>query len=243
MDIAKLKVTSSEIGGGFGGKTHVWMEPVALALSRKANRPVKLVLTREEVFRGTGPTCSTSIDVKIGAKRDGRITAALAVLRYQDGAFPGIWGMLGGMTAWACYDLPNVKSVAYDVLVNRPKVAAYRAPSAPMAAFAVESTMDIVARRSAWIRSTSASERGAGGHPASYGPTYGPIGIGATLDAVKNHPQMKARLGPNQGRGVACGFWFNFGGQTCSTSTSASTARSTCRSARWTSAARGRRSP
>ena len=61
LDVAKLKVTSSEIGGGFGGKTHVWMEPVALALSRKANRPVKLVMSREEVFRATGPTSSTSV--------------------------------------------------------------------------------------------------------------------------------------------------------------------------------------
>lgn len=218
MDIAKLKVTSSEIGGGFGGKTHVWMEPVALALSRKANRPVKLVLTREEVFRGTGPTCSTSMDIKVGAKRDGRITAALAVLRYQDGAFPGIWGMLGGMTAWACYDLPNVKAIAYDVLVNRPKVAAYRAPSAPMAAFGVESTMDLVAQAidmdPVEFRLLNAAKEGT---RASYGPTYGPIGIRATLEAVKNHPQMKAKLGPNQGRGMACGFWFNFGGQTCST--------------------------
>jgi CO/xanthine dehydrogenase Mo-binding subunit len=145
MDIAKLKVTSSEIGGGFGGKTHVWMEPVALALSRKANRPVKVVMTREEVFRASGPTSSTSIDVKIGAKKNGKITAAQAVLRYQDGAFPSIWGMLGAMTSFACYDLDNVKSIGYDVLVNRPKVAAYRAPSAPMAAFAVESTMDQVA--------------------------------------------------------------------------------------------------
>ncbi|MEQ8483482.1 MAG: xanthine dehydrogenase family protein molybdopterin-binding subunit [Pseudomonadales bacterium] len=218
MDIAKLKVTSSEIGGGFGGKTHVWMEPVALALSRKANRPVKLVLTRDEVFRATGPTCSTSIDIKIGAKRDGRITGALAVLRYQDGAFPGIWGMLGGMTAWACYDLANVKSVAYDVLVNRPKVAAYRAPSAPMAAFAVESTMDIVAEAIGMdpvdFRLMNAAKEGT---RASYGPTYGPIGIRPTLEAVKHHPQRKVKLGPNQGRGMACGFWFNFGGQTCST--------------------------
>ena len=69
-------MTASEIGGGFGGKTHVWAEPVALALSRKANRPVKLVMTREEVFRASGPTSSTSIDVKIGAKKDGTITAA-----------------------------------------------------------------------------------------------------------------------------------------------------------------------
>ncbi len=216
LDIAKLKVTSSEIGGGFGGKTHVWMEPVALALSRKANRPVKLVMSREEVFRATGPTSSTSVDVKIGAKKDGTITAALAVLRYQDGAFPGIWGMLGAMTSWACYDIPNVKSVGYDVLVNRPKVAAYRAPSAPMAAFGIESTMDIVAKKIRMkpidFRIKNAAKEGT---LASYGPTYGPIGIGPTLDAAKNHPHMKARLRKNQGRGMACGFWFNFGGQTC----------------------------
>ena len=216
LDIAKLKVTSSEIGGGFGGKTHVWMEPVALALSRKANRPVKLVMSREEVFRATGPTSSTSVDVKIGAKKDGTITAALAVLRYQDGAFPGIWGMLGAMTSWACYDIKNVKSVGYDVLVNRPKVAAYRAPSAPMAAFGIESTMDMVAKKIRMkpidFRIKNAAKEGT---LASYGPTYGPIGIGPTLDAAKNHPHMKARLRKNQGRGMACGFWFNFGGQTC----------------------------
>ncbi len=216
MDIAKLKVTSSEIGGGFGGKTHVWMEPLALALSRKANRPVKLVMPRDEVFMGSGPTCSTSMDVKIGAKRDGTITAGLATLRYQDGPFPGPWGMLGGMTAWACYDLPNVQAVAYDVLVNRPKVAAYRAPSAPMAAFAVESTLDLVAAEIGMdpvdLRLKNVAKEGS---KAAYGPTYGPIGIEATLRAVKDHPHMKARLGKNQGRGMACGFWFNFGGQTC----------------------------
>jgi CO/xanthine dehydrogenase Mo-binding subunit len=216
MDVAKLKVTSSEIGGGFGGKTHVWMEPVALALSRKANRPVKVVMTREEVFRASGPTSSTSIDVKIGAKRNGKITAAKAVLRYQDGPFPSIWGMLGAMTSFACYDLDNVKSIGYDVLVNRPKVAAYRAPSAPMAAFAVESTIDLVAKEIGMdaldFRILNAAKEGT---RASYGPTYGPIGIGPTLQAARNHPQMKAPLHKNQGRGVACGFWFNFGGQTC----------------------------
>ena len=216
MDVAKLKVTSSEIGGGFGGKTHVWMEPLALALSRKANRPVKLTLSREEVFRCTGPTSSTSVDVKIGVKRDGTITAGLATLRYQDGAFPGIWGMLGAMTSWACYDLPNVKAVGYDVLVNRPKVTAYRAPSAPMAAFAVESTINLVAEAIGMdpleLRLKNAASEGS---RASYGPVYGPIGIKPTLEAVKNHPHMKAKLGKNQGRGMACGFWFNFGGQTC----------------------------
>ena len=216
MDIAKLKVTSSEIGGGFGGKTHIWTEPLALALSRKANLPVKLVMSREDVFKGSGPTCSTSMDIKIGAKKDGTVTAASATLRYHAGPHPGPWGMLGGMTAWACYDFENVQSIAYDVLVNRPKVAAYRAPSAPMAAFGVESTMDLVAEAIGMdpvdFRIKNAAKEGT---RASYGPTYGPIGIGPTLEAVKNHPHMRARLGKNQGRGMACGFWFNFGGQTC----------------------------
>ena len=216
MEVAKLKVTSSEIGGGFGGKTHVWTEPVALALSRKANRPVKLVMSREDVFRASGPTSSTSVDVKIGAKKNGKITAAKATLRYHDGAFPGIWGMLGAMTSFACYNLENVQSIGYDVLVNRPKVAAYRAPSAPMAAFGIESTIDIVAAEIGMdavdFRIKNAAKKGT---LASYGPTYGPIGIGPTLEAVKKHPHMRAKLGKNQGRGMACGFWFNFGGQTC----------------------------
>lgn len=216
MDFAKLKVTASEIGGGFGGKTHVWAEPLALALSRKANRPVKLVMSREEVFRATGPTASTSIDVKVGATKDGVITAATLDLRYQGGAFPGPWAMLACMTGFACYDIKNQQSIGWDVIVNRPKVAAYRAPSAPMAAFAVESTMDIVAEEIGMnavdFRLKNVAKEGA---QAPYGPIYGPIGIEDALKAVKDHPHMRARLKKNQGRGVACGFWFNIGGQTC----------------------------
>jgi CO/xanthine dehydrogenase Mo-binding subunit len=216
MDAGKLRVTASEIGGGFGGKTHVWGEPLALALSRKANRPVKLVMTREEVFRGSGPTSSTSIDVKIGARKDGTITAATATLRYQGGPFLGPWAELGAMTSYACYDLKNVKTVGYEVVVNRPKVAAYRAPSAPMAAFAVESAIDELAAKIGMnavdFRIKNAAKQGT---KSSYGPTYGPIGIGPTLEAAKSHPHMRAPLKKNQGRGMACGFWFNFGGQTC----------------------------
>ncbi|TIO74670.1 MAG: xanthine dehydrogenase family protein molybdopterin-binding subunit [Mesorhizobium sp.] len=216
MEASKLRVTSSEIGGGFGGKTHVWAEPVALALSRKAGRPVKLVMTREEVFRASGPTSATSIDVKIGATKDGTITAAEATLRYSCGPYAGMWAEIGAMTAFACYKLENVKTVGYEVLVNRPKTAAYRAPSAPMAAFAVESAVDELAKEIGMdpvdFRIKNAAQEGT---RASYGPVYGPIGIGPTLEAVKNHPHMKAPLGTNQGRGMACGFWFNFGGQTC----------------------------
>ncbi|NNE52612.1 MAG: xanthine dehydrogenase family protein molybdopterin-binding subunit [Sulfitobacter sp.] len=216
LEVSKLRVTSSEIGGGFGGKTHVWAEPVALALSRKAGRPVKLVMSREEVFRASGPTSATSIDVKIGATRDGRITAATSTLRYTSGPYPDTWAEIGAMTSFACYDLENVKTVGFEVVVNRPKVAAYRAPSAPMAAFAVESAIDELAQEigmdAVELRIKNAAQEGT---RASYGPVYGPIGIGPTLDAARVHPHMSAPLGKNQGRGMACGFWFNFGGETC----------------------------
>ncbi|MBA1141131.1 xanthine dehydrogenase family protein molybdopterin-binding subunit [Mesorhizobium neociceri] len=216
LEASKLRVTSSEIGGGFGGKTHVWAEPVALALSRKAGRPVKLVMTRDEVFRASGPTSATSIDVKIGARKDGTITAAEATLRYSSGPYAGTWAEIGAMTAFACYKLDNVKTVGFEVLVNRPKTAAYRAPSAPMAAFAVESAVDELAKEIGMdpvdFRIKNAAQEGT---RSSYGPVYGPIGIGPTLEAAKTHPHMKAPLGKNQGRGMACGFWFNFGGQTC----------------------------
>ncbi len=215
IDVSNLRVTASEIGGGFGGKTTVFIEPVALALSLKANRPVKMVMSREEVLRATGPTSSSSIDVKIGMKKDGTITAGDATLRYQGGAFPGSAVPYGAMACFAPYDLKNVRAIGWDVIANRPKQAAYRAPGAPMGAYAIESVIDELCRELKLdpidVRLKNASSDG---WKASYGPNFGVIGLKATLEAAKNHPHWKAKLGKNQGRGVACGFWFNFGGET-----------------------------
>ena len=165
MELSKLRVTASEIGGGFGGKTVVYLEPLALALSRKAGQPVKMVMSRQEVFQATGPTSGAKMWVKIGATRDGRITAAEALLKYQAGAFQGSPVQPGCMCAFAPYDLENVKVVGFDVVVNRPKVAAYRAPGGPIAEFAVESVIDEIAKR---LRTrpdrVPAEERGEGGH-------------------------------------------------------------------------------
>lgn len=216
MDVSKLRVTASEIGGGFGGKTTVFIEPVALALSRKAGRPVKLVMSREEVFRASGPTSSASMDVKIGVTKDGRITAGTAEIRFQGGAFAGSPVEFGAMSAFACYDLEHVKTVGYDVVTNRPKQAAYRAPGAPMVAFAVESVLDELAKKIGMdpieLRLKNAAKEGT---RSSYGPKYKRIGLIECLEAARRHPHYKAPLGPNQGRGIAAGFWFNFGGQTC----------------------------
>ena len=212
----QLRVTASEIGGGFGGKTTVFLEPVALALARKAGRPVKMVMSRQEVLRATGPTASSSIDVAIGMTKDGRITAGFAELRYQGGAYPGSPVALGSMSAFAPYDLEHVRTIGWDVVTNRPKSAAYRAPGAPMAAFAVESAIDELSRDFGLdpleVRLKNAAREGT---RSAYGATYPAIGLEATLRTAHTHPHWVAPLGENQGRGVACGFWFNFGGNTC----------------------------
>lgn len=215
LDQGQLRVTASEIGGGFGGKTTLFLEPVALMLSKKSGRPVKMVMSRAEVFRASGPTASTSIDVRIGMTKEGRITAGFAELRFQGGAWPGSPVGTGAMSGFAPYDLENVKTVGWDVVTNRPKAAAYRAPGAPMAAFAIESAIDELARGFGLdpleVRLMNGADEGT---KSSYGPTYPAIGLKATLEAAKAHPHWTAPLGKNQGRGVACGFWFNFGGDT-----------------------------
>ena len=217
LEASQLRVTPSEIGGGFGGKTTIFSEALSLALSRKAGgRPVKLVMTRSEVLRATGPTASASMDVKIGMKKNGKMTAASAVFRMQGGAFPGMAPT--GMAlecAFANYQLPAVHHIGYDVLSNRPKSAAYRAPGSPMAAFAVESLVDEMCRElnldPIEVRLLNGSKEGT---KSSFGPTFRKIGLIETLEAAKSHPNLEVELGPNQGRGIASGFWMNHGGET-----------------------------
>jgi CO/xanthine dehydrogenase Mo-binding subunit len=213
-DIASIRAIPAEIGGGFGGKTIVYLEPVAYMLSKKAGRPVKMVMSREEVFRATGPTSGAVVEVKLGAKRDGRLTAAQAVLKYQSGAFPGSPINQGCTCAFAMYDIPNAVVTGYDVLCNRPKVAAYRAPGAPIASFGVESCVDELARELGIdplaLREKNAAKDGA---KAVHGPTWVNIGYVATLEAAKASEHLKSPLGPNQGRGIASGYWHNAGGE------------------------------
>jgi len=214
-DASQMRVTASEIGGGFGGKTAVFIEPVALVLSRKSNRPVKLVMSRAEVFRATGPTASTSMDIKIGMTKDGKMTAAQGVFRLQGGAFPGAPCEFTAMCAFAPYALEHVHQLGYDVMSNRPKQAAYRAPGSPMAAFAVESVIDELCNQLGLdpieTRLQNASKEGT---KASFGPPFARIGLVETLEAAKDHDHYAAPLGEGEGRGISCGFWFNHGGET-----------------------------
>jgi CO/xanthine dehydrogenase Mo-binding subunit len=214
IPVSNVRVTPAEIGGGFGGKTVVYLEPVALLLSKQAGAPVKMVMSREEVFRATGPTSGASMKVRLGAKKDGTLVAADVDMRFQAGAFPGSPVSAACMTVLSCYDLPAMRIVGWDVVTNSPKVAAYRAPGAPIGAFAVESAMDDLALKLGQdpiaFREKNAARDGT---VAAYGATLQNIGYVETLEGVRDHPNLKAKLGPNQGRGVAVGFWFNFGGE------------------------------
>ena len=210
MDLGDIRVIPAEIGGGFGGKTTIYLEPLAVKLAQKSGRPVKMVMSREEVFRATGPASGTVNTVKIGAAKDGRIVAMQAKLVYESGAYPGSPLGAGSMCIFAPYDVDDILIEGYEVVVNRPRVAAYRAPGAPQSMFAGESVIDELAGKLNMdpldFRLKNAAK--AGTH-AAYGPTFGAIGLTACLEAAKAHPNYRVPLGDGEGRGVAVGFWFN----------------------------------
>jgi CO/xanthine dehydrogenase Mo-binding subunit len=212
LDTSQIRVTPTEIGGGFGGKTVVYLEPLAIKLSQKSGRPVKMTMTREEVFRASGPAPGGNVRVKIGAKKDGRIVAAECIVEMQAGAFPGSPVGPACMCSYACYDIDNMHIVGFDVVSNRPKVAAYRAPGAPISAWAVESAMDMLALKLGMdpidLRLKNAARKGT---KTAYGVTFNTIGMVETLEAVKSSEHYKTPPKPGYARGVAAGFWFNVG--------------------------------
>lgn len=213
LPVARVKVVPMEIGGGFGGKIRVYLEPVAAALSKKTGRPVKITMSRSDVFEGTGPTPGSYIKVKLGADKDGRLVAGQAYLAYEAGAFPGSPVGPGCMCIFACYDIPNVLIDGYDVVVNKPATSAYRAPGATNAAFASETLVDEICERLKIDPLDFRIKNGAKeGTRRADGPVFPRVGMIETAQAAKAHPHYQAPLGgPHRGRGVASGFWFNVG--------------------------------
>ena len=212
--IGKIKVVPMEIGGGFGGKLPIYLDPVAALLSKKSGRPVKVLMNRTDTFEGSGPTSGSYMKVKAAAKGD-RLTAVEATLCYEAGAFPGSPVGAGSMTMLSPYNLEHFEINAYDVVVNKPKTAAYRAPGAPAAAFAIESVIDELAKAQKidplqFRRASSSTE----GTRMVNGIAFPRIGAEETVDAAINSPHYKSPIeGPNRGRGVASGYWFNGGMQ------------------------------
>ena len=206
-----LKVVPLEIGGGFGGKIYGHIEAVAAALSQKSGRPVKIVISREEVMVGTGPAQGASIDVKIGAKRNGSLTAIQACFLFDAGSFPGLATSLPMQAGVNPYQCPNLLLEGYDVLTNKPRAEAYRGPGGPQVAFAIEQAIDEMSLRLGMdpvaFRRRNASVTGS---PMAAGTPFPPIGLTSLLDRVAAHPCWTDPLPAGRhprGRGVAVGYW------------------------------------
>jgi CO/xanthine dehydrogenase Mo-binding subunit len=214
--LGKITVVPLEVGGGFGGKLFMQIEPLACLLAKKTRKPVKILMTREECFEATGPTPGTYVRVKLGAKRDGTIVAAQAHLAYGAGAFPGS-PVGGGMVGiFAPYHIPNILIDGYDVVCNKPKSGAYRAPGTPASMFAGESTINELATMLEMdpmdLRLKNAAKEG---EERYFGGRWGVIGNTEVMRAMREHPHYTSELqGEDCGRGVALGYWSNAGGET-----------------------------
>ena len=209
-----IKAIPAEIGGGFGGKTIIYLEPVAMILSKKCGRPVKMQNSREEVFQSTGPAAGMSASLKVGVTKEGKLTAVSGAYNFQAGCYPGSPVGRACHFSFSCYDIPNADLKGLDVVSNRPNVTAYRAPGAPQGNYVFEAILDEIATElgmDPWelrLKNALAADK-----PTIYGAKIGEAAIQEIIDSVRNHPNAKAELGPNQGRGVAIGYWGNAGGE------------------------------
>ena len=220
---SSVRVNYSEIGGGFGGKTKVYLSPIAAILSKKSNgRPVKIVMDRPSVFQATGPAPGGKVRVKMGVTNEGKITAAHATIRYEAGAYPGSAVKAGAICIFACYEMPASRIDGFDIVVNKPKSAAYRAPGSPQAAFAIETVVDEICDQKGWdkiqFRLDNAAKKGT---RRGDGVLLEKIGFEESLKAAQKSEHWNSDLGKSKegklrGRGLACGYWMNGGGlSTC----------------------------
>ena len=214
-----VKVVPMEIGGGFGGKTTIHLEPVAALLSRKTGHPVKISMSRADVLEASGPTAGSYMKVKMGATNGGKITAAYADLRFEAGGYPGSPVGAAAQCMFSPYDIDNVLIDAYDVVDNKPKSTAYRAPGAPIGSFAAETIIDEIAEKLSTdpleLRIANGAKEGTRRASGVVNPVIGAI---ETAEAALNHDHYSSPIeGPYRGRGVASGFWINGSGPACAT--------------------------
>ncbi len=214
---SRIRVIPTEIGGGFGAKATTYLEPVAAMLSKKSGRPVKVIMSRKDVFEGTGPASASHMKTKIGATKAGKVTAAQLWIAFDAGAFPG--SPVGGATLCATgpYNIENLLVDGYDVVTNRQKVQAYRAPGQPQGSFSVEPVIDELAEKLGidpmefrLMNAVKAGDRQPNGVPH---PVFG---VKELEEAMRDHPHYQTPLaGPNQGRGASVGYRWQ-GGQASS---------------------------
>ena len=220
LPVSDVKVVPLEIGGGFGGKIPPYLEPVAAVMSKKSGHPVKMVMDRTEVLQATGPTSGSLVRIKIGVTNEGRITAAHCWMALEAGAFPGSPLAGAASAVFAPYLIENVQVDGYDVVTNKPRTQAYRAPGAPIVMYCTESLMDEIAGAlgidSVELRLMNVARQG---DRRADGVMNGRIGAEEVMHSVREHPHFSAPLeqidGRLRGRGWSMGFCRNNAGPAC----------------------------
>ncbi len=217
VPVSEVKVVPLEIGGGFGGKLRAYLEPVAALLSKKTGHPVKITMSRADVLEATGPTSGSYTKIKVGATKDGKLIAGKALIAFESGAYPGSSHNGAATSMFSPYEIDNIHLDSYDVVDNMPSTAAYRAPGAPIGAFAGEAVIDEIAEKLGFdpvaLRLKNAAREGT---RMANGVMHPCIGAVEMMEAVHDHPHYGAPLADEHtGRGVAFGSWGNGAGPAC----------------------------
>src|SRR5579859_3226105 len=207
LPLSRVRVVPMPVGGGFGGKI-TQLEPLAAHLSRAVSRPVRLILNRSEEFLVGYPAPASTITLELGVNKEGGLTALRADLVYDNGTVSGWHGGISAELISSTYRVPNIEIGGKEVATNKVPTTAYRAPGAPQAYFALESSMDELARALDMdpieLRLRNAARAGdlrGGGSP------WPQIGLVACLEAAAKSPAYRDRKADGEGVGVAVGAW------------------------------------
>src|SRR2546425_10134244 len=191
----KIRVTATEVGGGFGGKIYL-QELMVAALVMAVRRPVKYIMSRKEDMLAATPAPQAVIDLKTSMTRDGKLTALKSRVVYDSGAFPGAPMLPGCLLVGGYYKCENLDIQGYEVLTNKVSVGALRAPGAHNVTFAIESHMDMMARELGLdpieVRLKNAVEEG---DPLPSGQPYPRIGLKQCLEAIAESEVWRGRVG------------------------------------------------
>ncbi|MBA3643266.1 MAG: xanthine dehydrogenase family protein, partial [Chloroflexia bacterium] len=210
LPVHRVNVVPMPVGGGFGGK-FVLIEPLVAAVAVALQRPVLMQYTRMEDFVAGNPAPDSRIQLKVGVKRDGTITALQSRMIYDTGASPGSPLQICAILMGGYYRFPNLEIRGYEVLSHKPGAGAYRAPGAQAASFAIESVIDELARKLGIdpleLRLKNCVVEG---DERPNGATWPTIGLKESLEALRDHPAWANRAeaqAAGRGVGIGVGGW------------------------------------
>ena len=206
-----VRVKGAVVGGAFGAKFNLY-DPLIALVAHRVGRPVRLALTRSEELMATNPSPALRVELKVGAKNDGTLTALQARIFMDAGCYPGALSAgFVGFQIGSYYPVPNLDIRATDVLTFKQSGGAYRAPGAPTAFFAIDTALDEIAEKlgmdSVDFRLKNAANPG---DLLANDKDWPGMGMHEVLQAVKDHPLWQKReqiRAEGRGVGAAIGGW------------------------------------